>query len=175
MISAGTGIQHSEYNRNSEKEVHFLQIWIQPNISGLNPKYYIRHFSDVEKTDRLVHIVAPLSSSPYVPVVHERYGSGPAPIHAGTSVFASILSPSKTVAHIFPTPAPGESTRKSYLHVIQTSGYNIERARGARVKINGKLELAEGDGTYAMGIAGDKLEITNIGDINVEFLIFDIE
>jgi quercetin 2,3-dioxygenase len=39
VMSAGTGITHSEYNKNGEKEVRFLQIWMFPNKKGVTPRY----------------------------------------------------------------------------------------------------------------------------------------
>jgi len=39
VMSAGTGIQHSEYNKNQEKAVKFLQIWVFPNKKGVTPRY----------------------------------------------------------------------------------------------------------------------------------------
>ena len=39
VMSAGSGIQHSEYNPSKSKEVNFLQIWIQPNVTGITPSY----------------------------------------------------------------------------------------------------------------------------------------
>lgn len=39
VMSAGTGIQHSEYNKNSENQVRFLQIWINPNKKNVTPRY----------------------------------------------------------------------------------------------------------------------------------------
>jgi redox-sensitive bicupin YhaK (pirin superfamily) len=39
VMSAGTGIQHSEYNRNKDKSVNFLQIWIFPKQRGVKPRY----------------------------------------------------------------------------------------------------------------------------------------
>ena len=39
VMSAGTGIQHSEYNKNSDREVKFLQIWIIPKVKGVEPRY----------------------------------------------------------------------------------------------------------------------------------------
>jgi redox-sensitive bicupin YhaK (pirin superfamily) len=180
MTSAGTGISHSEYNRNNSDPVHFLQIWVQPSASRLIPKYYTRHFTDEEKKDKLVQIVAPLLSSKDSKVVDEREGAGPVPIHAPVSVYASILSPATTVEHSFTAPAPGESLSKAYIHVIQTSGYNAKNARsksegGARVIVNGGLELGEGDGAFAMGSTGDKWDIENIGEGDAELLVFDIE
>lgn len=69
----------------------------------------------------------------------------------------------------------GETLRKAYVHVVQTSGYNAKTSKGATVKINGGLELKEGDGSFAMGKSGDKLEIENIGDVPAELIVFDIE
>lgn len=42
MTSTGTGISHSEYNRNTKEEVHFIQIWGLPHTRGLKPAYYTR-------------------------------------------------------------------------------------------------------------------------------------
>ena len=39
VMSAGTGITHSEYNKNSDREVKFLQIWLFPNKKGVTPRY----------------------------------------------------------------------------------------------------------------------------------------
>jgi quercetin 2,3-dioxygenase len=39
VMSAGTGIRHSEYNRNTDKEVKFLQIWLFPRERGVTPRY----------------------------------------------------------------------------------------------------------------------------------------
>lgn len=39
VMSAGTGIMHSEYNKNKDKEVRFLQIWVFPNEKGVSPRY----------------------------------------------------------------------------------------------------------------------------------------
>lgn len=119
MTSAGTGIRHSEYNGNAKEQVHFLQIWILPNQGGLTPAYYTRHFLDTQKRDALLKVVAPIGAEG---VLNQREGNGPTPVHAQLSVYASILSPGKSVAHTFPLPGPGQTARKAYVHIIQTSG-----------------------------------------------------
>lgn len=52
-MSAGSGIQHSEYNASNADPVHFLQIWIMPDTKGLTPSYEQTHFPDQEKHNQL--------------------------------------------------------------------------------------------------------------------------
>ncbi|KAG8943573.1 hypothetical protein FRC04_002800 [Tulasnella sp. 424] len=171
LTSAGTGVRHSEYNRNDKSAVHFLQIWAEPHTRNLEPKYFTRHFTDEEKTDKLVTVVAPVGSEG---VKEDREGSGPAPVQSTVTLKSTILTPGKSVEHVFPAPASWETQRKAYVHVIQTSGYNTNAAKGNRVRVNGVLELSEGDGSFAWGAAGDKLQIENIGTTPAEVLVFDI-
>ena len=51
-MSAGTGIRHSEYNPSKTLRVHFLQIWILPDLRGLEPSYEQRVFLRDEKHGR---------------------------------------------------------------------------------------------------------------------------
>lgn len=176
--------------------MHFLQIWVNPETSRLTPAYFTRlvqaplysdnsnasnlripcpayrHFTDAEKQDTLVRIVAPLKSDG---VSVQREGTGPTPIHAQLSAYASIISPSSTVTHTFSLPVEGKEERKAYIHVIQTSGYNTGRAQGAKVRLNGGLELGEGDGAFVSAKETDKLEVENVGEGSVEIVLFEME
>lgn len=57
-MSAGTGISHSEYNASQSEPVHFLQIWIMPEHTGLKPGYEQRAFSFDQKRGRFTLIAS---------------------------------------------------------------------------------------------------------------------
>ena len=59
LMSAGTGIRHSEFNASEENPVHFLQIWIMPEKQGLSPAYAEKHFPEGERRNQLKLIVSP--------------------------------------------------------------------------------------------------------------------
>lgn len=48
IMSAGTGIRHSEYNPSDENQLHLYQIWIIPQKTGLTPRYEQRRFEDIK-------------------------------------------------------------------------------------------------------------------------------
>lgn len=59
VMSAGTGIFHSEYNANPDKEVKFLQIWIFPNRKNVEPRYDQISVRDLEDSNRFVQVLSP--------------------------------------------------------------------------------------------------------------------
>ena len=63
VMSAGTGIQHSEKNKNSDQEVKFFQIWVFPNQKNVKPRYDQQHFSEEEKKNKLLTVVSPLGTT----------------------------------------------------------------------------------------------------------------
>jgi redox-sensitive bicupin YhaK (pirin superfamily) len=58
-MSAGTGVQHSEFNYSDSGATHFLQIWIIPNQTGVAPSYEEKRFPAEEKQGRLRLVVSP--------------------------------------------------------------------------------------------------------------------
>jgi redox-sensitive bicupin YhaK (pirin superfamily) len=58
-MSAGTGVRHSEYNHDKAGVTHFLQIWIQPSVAGIEPSYEQKHYDAAEKRGRLRLIASP--------------------------------------------------------------------------------------------------------------------
>lgn len=89
-MTAGTGVSHSEFNHSADEPVHFLQIWILPERSGLTPEYEEKHFAEEEKRAQLRLIVSP----------DGRDGS--LRLHQDASIYASILGDGETVHHDLP-------------------------------------------------------------------------
>ncbi|PSN71453.1 RmlC-like cupin [Corynespora cassiicola Philippines] len=161
FTSAGTGIRHSEYNRDKDQEVHFLQIWAKPNKRGLKPHYETKKFTDEEKTDKLVRIME----------YTDRLGDNKHAIglQADLSMDASILSPGKKVVHDIVADGP----RKVFLQHVMTKRAQPKEG-GAKIKV-GDTVLGEGDGAYIDGVSGPgKIEVESIGDKPAEFLLFDM-
>ncbi|WP_202843455.1 pirin family protein [Luteimonas saliphila] len=102
-MSAGTGVQHSEFNHSRTEEVHFLQIWIIPERSGIAPSYEEKHFDPASKRGQLRLIAS-------------RDGrDGSVVVHQDVRVFASVLDVGDRAEHAL-GPA-----RLGYLHVARGS------------------------------------------------------
>ncbi|KAJ7661123.1 RmlC-like cupin domain-containing protein [Mycena rosella] len=168
LTSAGTGISHSE-NAHGATPVHFLQIWALPSTPRLQPKYFTRHFTDDEKRDIWARVVAPVDAEGVLRDTRE--GKGPAPVQSTLSMYATLLSGGKRLTQ----PMRGS---KGYIHVVQTSGYNIGAATGAAIKVFGSdrdWELKEGDGAYIHFDDAEEFTVDNVGDMTAEILLFAIE
>jgi hypothetical protein len=59
IMSAGTGIYHSEYNKNKDAKVNFLQIWIFPKQRDIAPRYDQITFKPEDRVNKLQQIVSP--------------------------------------------------------------------------------------------------------------------
>lgn len=59
IMSAGTGIYHSEYNKNKDKQVNFLQIWVFPKQRNITPRYDQRTFKPEDRQNKLQVVVSP--------------------------------------------------------------------------------------------------------------------
>jgi redox-sensitive bicupin YhaK (pirin superfamily) len=59
VMSAGSGIQHSEYNKNKDQEVKFLQIWVIPNQKGVTPRYDQITLNPEDRHNKLQQILSP--------------------------------------------------------------------------------------------------------------------
>ncbi|MBV9192439.1 MAG: pirin family protein [Betaproteobacteria bacterium] len=114
-MSAGRGVQHSEFNHDKQGVTHFLQIWIEPNVRGIAPEYEQKHFDTAEKRGKL-RLIASADGA-----------AGSVRIHQDARVYAGLFDGAETARHEI---AAG---RKAYIHM----------ARGA-ITVNGQ-RLSTGD------------------------------
>ncbi|MBS0418885.1 MAG: pirin family protein [Proteobacteria bacterium] len=100
-MSAGTGVRHSEFNPSSSQPVHFLQIWIQPQVQGIEPSYEEKMFSVQEKRGRLRIIASP------------DQAEGSVLIHQDARVYAGLFDGTESAA------LPVKPGRTIYVHVAR--------------------------------------------------------
>ena len=102
-MSAGSGVRHSEFNHSQTDGLHFLQIWIQPNVTGIAPSYEEKHFSPETKQGKL-RLVASSDG---------RQGS--VLILQNASIYASIMKEGDALEHAL------DEGRTAYVHLIRGS------------------------------------------------------
>lgn len=143
-MTAGTGVVHSEHNHAEGKATHFLQIWLQPSGTGLEPGYEQKRFTDAEKTNVLRLVADP----------HGAQGS--VHLNADARIYASLLRPAagQTVQLTHETAAG----RKCYVFVIH-----------GEVVVAGK-KLTSGDALLAENEHALQFE----SDQAAELLVFDL-
>jgi redox-sensitive bicupin YhaK (pirin superfamily) len=129
-MSAGSGVRHSEFNASHEHPVHFLQIWILPDVLGIPAEYEEKHFAADRKRGRLCLIAA-------------RDGAGGSVrIHQDVNVYAGLFDGSEQgVLEV----APG---RRIYLHVarggVTVNGTPLVAGDALQLTDEPRLELNDG-------------------------------
>lgn len=86
VMSAGTGIRHSEMNHNRDKEVRFLQIWIIPEKKNVEPRYDQQNFSGADKTNQWLTVVSPIGTRDGGVQVHQQAWFSLSTLEAGKSL-----------------------------------------------------------------------------------------
>ena len=73
VMSAGSGIAHSEKNKNDDQFVKFLQIWVFPNQRDVAPRYDQKTFTDADKHNKLVNVVSPMGENKGVQIHQDAW------------------------------------------------------------------------------------------------------
>jgi hypothetical protein len=130
-MSAGTGVTHSEFNSSKTEPVHFLQIWVIPNRSGLTPGYEQHRFPAQELTNQW-RLLA--SGKPR---------NGALTIHQDVELYATRLGTGQHLDHV---PSPG---RKLWLQVargtVETDGEVLNAGDGAAWSDPASIRVAAKD------------------------------
>ena len=121
-MSAGTGVQHSEFNHAPNDTTHLLQIWIEPNVTGIEPSYEQKTFAQTEKRGNLR-------------LVASRDGAqGSVTIDADASLYAGLFNGAEAAT------LPLNPARKSYVHLVRG-----ELSVNGTVLLTGDAALIEGE------------------------------
>ncbi len=132
-MSAGRGVRHSEFNPSPAGLVHFLQIWIQPNVQGIEPSYEEKRFVSEEKRGRLRLIASPDQSE------------GSVLIHQDARVYAGLFDGAESASLKI---APG---RLIYVHVARGAvrANDVALEAGDALKLSDTAQLQVQDGRDA--------------------------
>ena len=129
-MSAGRGVQHSEFNPSASEGVHFLQIWIQPNVRGVAPSYEEKRFTTDEKRGRLRLIAS------------EDRAEGSVFIQQDARVYAGLFDGDEN-AELVIGPA-----RRAYVHVargaVTANGVPLQAGDALKLTATGTLALRQG-------------------------------
>jgi quercetin 2,3-dioxygenase len=129
-MSAGTGVQHSEFNLADGQTTHFLQIWIEPNVRGIAPGYEQKTIPDAEKRGRLRLVASPDGAQDSVTM------------HADARLFAGLFEGSEAAE------MPLDTRRKTYVHLIKgqldVNGHTLRTGDAALLETEDALHLAGG-------------------------------
>jgi hypothetical protein len=130
MMSAGSGITHSEFNAQDDTLVHLLQIWIIPNRLGVTPRYQQKTFAPSEKRGRLRLIISPNGEQESLSVYQD------------TRVYAGFFDGVEQQNFLLPP------NRHAYVHVargtLQLNGTPLKAGDGARVTDTTALRFSNG-------------------------------
>jgi quercetin 2,3-dioxygenase len=131
-MSAGRGIQHSEFNHAQGQATHFLQIWLIPSERGILPGYEQKHFEAASKRGRLALVASP----------DGRDGS--VTIHADAAMYAGLFDGDESAELAL---KPG---RPTYVQVargsVKVNGQEAQAGDAVVLENEGSLQLAGGQG-----------------------------
>ena len=130
LMSAGSGIRHSEFNPSASEVVHFLQMWIVPEVKGVRPHYQQARFDDEQKRGRLRLIISP------------NRAQGSLSIFRDARVYAGLFDGREEATLVLP------SRRYAYLHLargtLRVNGVHLDEGDGARVRDEQRLHFSTG-------------------------------
>ena len=129
-MSAGTGVQHSEFNHADGKTTHFLQIWIEPNVKGIAPGYEQKTISDSEKRGLLRLVASPDGEA------------GAVTVHADAKIYAGLFDGTETALMTL------NPQRKTYVHLVrgqlEVNGKQLQAGDAAAMVSEVQLQLGRG-------------------------------
>ena len=100
VMSAGTGVYHSEYNKNADQEVKFLQIWLFPNEKNVAPRYDQISLKELEQPDAFSQILSPNADDAGV-WIHQNAWFHMGNFNAGSTATYALKDPARNGVYAF--------------------------------------------------------------------------
>ena len=129
-MSAGSGVMHSEFNHAQGQTTHFLQIWIEPNVTGIAPSYEQKTIPAEEKRGTLRLVASPDGAQ------------GSVAIHADAALYAGLFDGNES-AELALNPA-----RKGYVHLVrgglEVNGQGLSAGDAVLLEGESRITLARG-------------------------------
>lgn len=129
-MSAGTGVTHSEFNHAKGQTTHFLQIWIEPDATGIAPSYEQKTIPESQKRGALRLVASPDGAQDSVVV------------HADAALYSGLFDGDER-AELALNPA-----RKAYVHlvrgVLEVNGLRLGAGDALMLKDENRITLAKG-------------------------------
>lgn len=131
-MSAGTGIEHSEFNASKTDPVRLLQVWIKPGQRGVEPGYEQISAGDIERDGRLALVATPGG------------GAGAVNIHADVRMYTARLAEGVRVSHEINT---GRGVWvQVYAGSVEVNGQTLHDGDGLAVEDEASIEITGGSG-----------------------------
>ena len=129
-MSAGTGVMHSEFNHAKDQVTHFLQIWIEPNVTGIAPTYEQKTIPADQKRGKLRLVASPDGTQDSVT------------IHADAKLYSGLLDGAERAELAL------DPERKAYVHLVrgalEVNGRRIGAGDAVMLERENKITLTKG-------------------------------
>jgi redox-sensitive bicupin YhaK (pirin superfamily) len=136
VMSAGTGIEHSEKNKNDDQQVKFLQIWIIPNKKDVTPRYDQKKFTEEERKNKLLTIISPIGEKEGVNI-HQDAWFSLSKLDKGTELNYSL----KNKDHgVYAFLLEGDITINEII-LNRRDGLGISEVEDLKIKANADAEI----------------------------------
>ena len=128
VMSAGTGVTHSEFNPNADQGAHFLQIWMLPNAQGLKPRYDQKAYPRAGRLNVLKLVLTPEPKGDEIV------------LHQDARIYLGALDAGRSISH------PVGEGRHVWVQVTRgagsVNGQAVKAGDGVAISFESKIDLA---------------------------------
>jgi quercetin 2,3-dioxygenase len=148
LMSAGTGVTHSEFNHSASEPVHFLQIWIAPSVKNAQPRYAQKAIPEADKRGKLRLVLSPDGAEDSLVLRQDA------------RVYAGRFDGAETAK------LDVDANRYVYVHVargsVSVNGVAMGEGDGARIRNERELTFSNGDDAEVLVFDLRNIEVSEL-------------